>query len=461
MSIGTQLCSVLRTTPKRYQIRGVRFLCARAGRAILGDDMGLGKTLQTIGWLALHPAARPALIVCPSSMKFAWQRELWTHARIRSQILDGRGAGGTPRHAVVIINYDILQAWLPTLAAWGPQLLVMDECQYVKSTTSKRTAACTALARQTPHVIALSGTPIVNRPVEFFPVLHMIAPGTFNSFWQYAWRYCRPRRAFRGRGWLFDGAANLPELRARVQPLMLRRMKEEVLTELPPKIRSVIPVDISNRPEYRRAEQDIVRWVAGVRGSDAAQRAQRAEALVRLNELRLLAAKGKLPAIIEEMHNHLDAGTGKLVVFAVHRAILAALQQEFPRAPVIHGGVGPRERQIAVDRFQHDRKTRLILGNIHAMGVGLTLHAADTAMFAELGWHPAAHTQAEDRIYRLGQTSQRVLVRYYVAKNTIEEHIMDVIAGKRKICGAILDGSDGAVVDAVLRSLTKETDHGR
>ena len=460
-SVGTRMARLLRTTPYRFQIRGVRFVEDRGGRAIIADQMGLGKTLQAIAWLALHPEARPAVVVCPSSMKWQWQRELWGHARIRSSVLSGqRPLRQDMAEPVWVINYDILRFWADTINAQAPRALIVDECQRIKNPRAKRARAVAAVGKAAPHIIALSGTPIISRPIEFFPVLQLIAPGEYRSRWQFAFRYCAPKRGWQGRGWDFSGASHLEELHERVGKLMIRRMRADVLPDLPHTQRTVVPIEIDNRKEYDRAVARFIEWLAERRGADAAVRAMRAEAVVKLGALKHLAAEGKMAAAVEMIQEWLEDTDEKLVVFAIHHSIIDRLCEAFPTAAVVTGKVTGADRVKAVDRFQQDPKCRLFLGNIQAAGEGITLHAASNMLVLELGWTPAEHDQAEDRINRIGQRAAHVDVRYIVAQGTIEERVLALINSKRDTVSRVVDGRATndtiSIPDAIIGELMKE-----
>ena len=459
MSLIERIRAVVRTRLYQFQVGGVRFLEERNGRAIIGDEMGLGKSLQAVTWLALHPEARPAIILCPASVKYHWQRELWNHARITSVVLSSQKAARQDIHEdVVIINYDILRHWQDVLKTTGPKAIVIDELQRIKNRGAKRSRSSTALGAGVPHIIALSGTPIISRPVEFFPTLQLVEPLEYKSFWQYAFAYCGPKRGFRGRGWDFGGASNTTELHRRVSKLMIRRMKLDVLKDLPAKTRSVIPADIDNRAEYQRAKHDFIAWLAAKRGSSAALRASRAEAVVRLGALKHLAAEGKVAAAVAFIKEWLEDTNQKLVVFAIHHTIIDRLVEAFPAAAVLTGRTAAADRTRAIDRFQTDPACRLFFGNIQAAGEGITLHAAADMLVLELGWTPAEHAQAEDRIHRIGQTAERVHIRYLLARDTIEEAVLELINKKREVVGRVVDGEVAAVPMIIMDSLLKETE---
>lgn len=482
----------MKTPPMRFQIRGVRFLQEHGGRALLGDDMGLGKTYQTIGWLAINPQARPAVVVCPATLKYLWKEELMLHAGLRSKVLGpskrygltyrmwpnkdkvGEGKPGerwfscpdrrsifikkmirrilildkpekpapkltTP---IVILNYELLEDWAGVLLEMGVSTEVMDECHYVKNQKAQRTKSCKQLAKHAQHVFGLSGTPITNRPVEFFPILNMIAPDLFPSFWTFAMRYCGPKRGFRGRGWDFRGASHIEELHELVSQVMIRRTKQEVLKDLPTKRRTFIPVDITNAKEYEKAQVHFLEWYTAQHGKAKAKRASGAVALVKLGALKELAAQGKLQRVQERIDDFLEETDQKLVVFTTHRSILKSLCDHYPKAVVVHGGVKGEDRKEAVRRFQKDPKCRLFFGTIKAAGVGLTLTAASTVFKVELGWTPTEHDQAEDRVLRIGQTADKVNIYYFIARGTVEEDILEAIEDKRSVIEQVVDGKD-------------------
>jgi len=448
-----------RSILRRFQRRGVRFIERRAGRALVADDMGLGKTLQAIAWLVRHPEARPALIVCPASVKHHWRRECQQYGNIAVTMLVGR-TPHNPDGQVWIINYSILAWWTTTLGDRKPRALIIDECHYVKNRAAKRTKACQKLARLCPNVIALSGTPILSRPVEFFPVLNMIAPRDFTSFWKYAMAYCDPKPGFRGRGWDFRGASHVGELSSRVGPYMIRRTKEEVLKELPQKTRVTLPVEIDNRAEYIEAREHFLRWLAKVGGKQAARRAANAQHLVRLGKLKRLAAEGKLQSLKTWIKDWLEETGEKLVVFGRHRSIIGALHDTFPAAAVITGATPVDKREAEIAAFRSDKRCRVFLGNIQAAGTGLDglQRASSTVLFAELGWTPAEHDQAEDRVLRIGQEADRCLIYYMIGLETIEEKVLAIVQKKRNIVNGILDGHGARanVTHLLLDSMRRE-----
>jgi SWI/SNF-related matrix-associated actin-dependent regulator 1 of chromatin subfamily A len=207
-----------------FQKEGVAFLESRRGRALIADEMGLGKTIQALAYLELHPELRPAIVVCPASLKLNWSKEAYnwmSHPEV--QILSGRTINTQIRGKIIIINYDVLDAWLPAIARAHPVIVITDECHLYKSNTAQRTKAVKKLAKMVSHFIALSGTPIVNRPIEIFNAINIINPQVIPPYWVYVKRYCNAQ--YNGFGWDMNGASNTQELHdILVKSVMIRRL---------------------------------------------------------------------------------------------------------------------------------------------------------------------------------------------------------------------------------------------
>lgn len=439
-----------------FQKQGVEFLEAKKGRVLIADEMGLGKTLQAIAYLELHPELRPAIIVSPSSLKLNWVREWGESTNSASpEILRGRIPYET-KNDVLIINYDILAHWVEFLRELNLKIVIFDEAHYLKERKAGRTKAAKELCKRIPHVMALTGTPILNRPSEIFNILQILEPSRWNSFWRYVRRYCG---AYQGRwGWVYDGASHTDELhQLLIQTVMIRRRKEEVLKQLPAKVRTVIPLEITNRDEYRMAEDDFLRWLA-TKDKEKALRASYAEAMVKMEMLKQLSAHGKLEQCVNWV-NDVISSEQKLVLFCTHRAVIDALMSEFSKITVkVDGSVTGEQRAENVNRFQTDPDCMLFLGNVKAAGVGLTLTAASNVAFLEFPWTPGEVVQAEDRVHRIGQEAESVNVWYLVATDTVEEAIIGLLDKKRKVVDSITDGylvDETSLISELLKSLTQ------
>jgi SWI/SNF-related matrix-associated actin-dependent regulator of chromatin subfamily A-like protein 1 len=441
---------------KPFQRAGVSYLLSQR-RAFLADEQGLGKTIEALATLEAD-GAYPAVVVCPASLKLNWMREIerWLPNR-SAQALTGTGVPLAPIPAaeITVVNYDILAARLSSLTALAPRALVLDESHYCKNAAAKRTQAVARLSATLDSealVLALTGTPVMNRPPELISQLRIIGRlADFGSGAQFG-------RRFRGP----DAHVRLHwHLRSRC---FVRRLKADVLPQLPAKTRTVVPVELDNDPEYRLAERDVIAWLRS-RPLDLGEldakvaAALRAERLVRLNALKKLAAHGKLHAALAWIHDFCTSGE-RLVVFARHREIQRAVIERFPHALHILGEDTHAARDASLHAFQatDSSENQLIVCSIEVAGQGLTLTQASNVAFLELDWTPAKHDQAEDRCHRIGQ-QDAVNAWYLLAAGTIDETIATLLERKRAVIGAVTDGrpeDDEAIVDALARELTGE-----
>jgi len=422
-----------------FQKQGVAFIEKRKGRALIADEMGLGKTIQAAAWLQLHPEKRPAIILCPASLKLNWAKELRETLSTKDKVQILQGTKPYPiTGSIIIINYDILNSWVETLQAINSQVLVIDEMHLIKNSSAIRTKATKKLAKGIPHIIALTGTPIVNRPVEGFNIFQILDRNLFPNFWKFAHRYCGAYH--NGFGWDFSGATNKEELnQILTSTIMIRRRKADVLKDLPEKLFSFVPMELANETEYRIAEGEFIEYLRQIKGKEAAEKAKKAEHLVKIEALKQLAVKGKMKQAISWIKDFIEDGS-KLVVFAVHKEVIDQLMKEFKDVAVkLYGGCSQKERNEAVERFQNDPNIKLFIGNIQAAGVGLTLTAASAVAFLELPWTPGELVQAEDRCHRIGQKNA-VNIYYLLAENTVEYKLAKLLDRKKEVLSAVIDG---------------------
>lgn len=448
-----------------YQSKGVGFIEAKRGRALIADEMGLGKTAQALAWLQLHPEHRPAVIICPASLKLNWRNEVkkWMGSTPQIIVLNGKPNGERETKLkgaeLIILNYDILpnevsikkcpdtgrvtvvekkgSGWVDHILMYDPAVVIGDECHYIKNKQANRTRGFLKLAKQVKNLILLSGTPIVNRPMEMYNAINLVNPTVFPDYWKYARRYCNAKH--NGFGWDFSGSSNTEELHQRlVETIMIRRRKTDVLKELPDKQYSFTPFELTNQREYNLAERDVISYLQNTKGVQVAASASNAEILVQIEILKQLAVRGKMEAVKQWVSDFLETGE-KLVIMAIHKEVIDDLMVSFPGAVKVDGSVSQSARQVAVDQFQNDPETRVFIGNIKAAGVGITLTASSNVAFVELPWTPGELVQAEDRCHRIGQKNA-VNIHYLLSTGTIEESMAHLLDKKRDILNRVLDG---------------------
>lgn len=471
-TVGPTTALGVAATLRPFQGAAVQY-AVRARRTFLADEPGLGKTLQAL--VSVQTAgAFPALIVCPASLRLNWLREAaqWLPERSARAMDPDRPVLDADLH---VVSYDVLHRLTEPLQRCPPRALVLDEAHFCKNASARRTGAALAIAGALDAaalVLLLTGTPVVNRPDDLIAQLRIL-----DRLEAVGGQRCLARAQHDPR--------ELALLHTRLRrTCFVRRRKADVLEQLPDKQRVVVPMSITNRAEYRAVQADVARWLREqaeaderflteieslperereaairARGREAEQRARRAEALVRVGKLALVAARGKLDPAVEWIDAFLQSGE-KLVVFTRHREIGDRVLQSFPGAAVATGRITADARTVQIARFQEDPECRLIVGSLDAAGVGITLTAASNVAFLEMGWTPATHDQAEDRVHRIGQHNA-VTAWYLLAADTIDERIAAVVERKRRLVRAASDGTphdDESALDELLGWVAEQTD---
>lgn len=442
-----------------HQKQGIKFMQQKE-KVILADEMGLGKTRQAI------IAAREnydgiVLVVCPASIKINWKREIkmiYPDESISIVV----GCGKIEKTKWIIINYDILGKHAQLLAqkAYNKEIKcgIFDEAHYAKNIKSIRAQAVLAIAERLEKVFMLTGTPVLNRPIEMFSLLraikHPLAWCEGKSITKlkrdYSVRYCDGQLKIiyrRGGGmlrfWQENGATRLPELRALTADVFLRRTKEEVL-DLPEKIISVIntTLDTAWQKEYDTAWDRYLDKVSNTPGVKNIEGILNAQGLVELTKLKQVCSLSKVHRIVSDTINAANQDT-KVIVFSQYtetiRQISSLLREKKIKTVTLTGADNMDQRQLAVDSFQNDKDTMAFVANIKAAGIGINLTAASHVIFADMDWSPEIHRQAEDRAHRIGQTGT-VNVYYYVVENTIEDDIIDILTLKQETIGVLTGG---------------------
>ena len=413
---------------------------------ILADDMGLGKTTSTI-IAALESESKKVLIICPATLKINWKREIENYSDKQVYIAEGKNFSTDADF--VIINYDIIKNFHDTKKKGESQILdanfdlvVVDEAHYIKNATAQRTKLINDLVKKVDRLWLLTGTPMTSRPIDYFNLLSLIESPVAKNWMAYAIRYCQGYQFNVGgrKVWNVMGASNLEELRDRTAGLTLRRLKENVL-DLPDKI--ITPV-------YLRLKSKMYEEIMGEYYDWYDKNPEESKSLTvqftKLTKIRQVIADEKIAQTIEIAENIIEQGK-KVIIFCNFTNSLNKICEHFGKSSVkIDGSMSKPERQHSVDSFQESDKVKVLVGNIKAAGVGLTLTAAEAVIMNDLSFLPSDHAQAEDRAYRYGQKNN-VLVYYPIFENTIEGIIYDILNNKKQVIATVM-GDNQNTADA-------------
>lgn len=430
-------------------------------RLILADPTGSGKSAMAIGSV-LACAGQPCLVVAPAIVVENWRREiLMWDPKAKVQVLSKKKDLPTPGMEWIVCSYGILDSQVPALQVYGLGFVVFDEAAALKSPKTKRTRAARDVSMNVDRRLLMTATPVMNRPAELGSLLGVMGElYRFGGWSKFTERYCdAKKRKLWGTNrviWDISGASNLDELRVKMEPLMIRRSKLELLPELPAVQFVPVYVDVTNRADYNRAEKDVKAWLvekAMVSDADPMEAAMRiaaaqaleqngAESMVRLTETRKLAAQGKVGPTLEWLKQWMEDNPGEsILVFGHHSEALTAVYDGLVGAGVnarlIKGGVGDAERQMAIDSFQQGN-VRVLCCSIKATGIGITLTRASSCVFLEETWTPADTEQAVGRMSRIGQTAEKVVAYQMMGKNTVDEYVHDALGRKQRLIAQLI-----------------------
>ena len=476
-------------------------LAVGQGRILLADEMGLGKTVTSLAIMTHYKDQWPLLILCPASLRHTWPNEIETFLpqlspqsvyvvsgyddvgfaeeeeqeeedntdkagktrMVVRSIRGHRGRGRRRRPDIVVCSYGLLQtrsAAARALQQLRFQCVICDESHFLKQPKSQRTKLALPLLTQAQRLVLISGTPALARPVELWTQLSALQATTHffaKTYTDYTQKYCNARR---GRfGWDVSGVSNANELHSKLRKVMVRRLKSQVLTELPPKQRTMVPIAIT-QTQHKKECQSLMNDLNQSRQSVAellddnnteGAFGARSEARRLLMEAYQATGIAKAPGVVAYLLDWLRSSSPnqKVLVFAHHKAVLdtieVAIAKEFKGTGHIRidGSVNSGDRARLVRKFQTATQIRVAILSMTAAGVGLTLTAASTVMFAELQWTPGVLAQAEDRCHRIGQQSKSVNVLYFVCKDTsmsVDSQLWHVLGRKVGTLGRVVDG---------------------
>jgi hypothetical protein len=442
-----------------YQAEGALF-AVRAGRALLGDEMGLGKTIQAIAAseiLARHFGVGKVLVICPTSLKYQWQSEIKRFAGRDSRVIAGGRANRQNEYAATdfckITNYEKLKSDLDLIAGWAPELVIVDEAQRVKNWN---TIAARALKRiDSPYAVVLTGTPLENKLEELISIVQFVDQHRLGPTWKLLHEH-----QVKDEGGRVTGYTGLEKIGQTLAPLMIRRRKSEVLQQLPARTDQNLLVPMTEmQMKYHDENADVVakivaRWRKTKFLSDTDQRRLTCalqNMRMSCNSTWLLDREtdhgvkaDELTALFDELFVQPDA---KAVVFSqwtgTHDIVIRRLEARGIGYVSFHGGVPSEKRPALIERFRDDPQCRVFLST-DAGSTGLNLQHASTLINMDLPWNPAVLEQRIARIHRMGQLRPVQIVNF-VAKGTIEEGMLSILAFKRSLAAGILDGGSGEI----------------
>ncbi|XP_066467994.1 DNA annealing helicase and endonuclease ZRANB3 [Tiliqua scincoides] len=437
-----------------FQKKGILFALERSGRCMIADEMGLGKTIQAIAVAYFYKNEWPLLIVVPSSLRYPWVDELekWIPDLRPEDIIiiqNKTDIWRIPASKVTVLGYGLLtsdaQTLIDTLYKQNFKVVIVDESHYMKSRNAARSKILLPIVQNAVRAILLTGTPALGRPEELFMQLEAICPGKFGTWTEYANKYCDARVRFFGkrRQWDCRGASNLDELHQLLSDIMIRRLKNEVLTQLPPKIRQRIPFDLP-KAAAKELNASFEEWEKLMRASNLdSTETDFVQVMGLITRMFKQTAIAKAGAVKDYIKMLLENDTLKFLVFAHHLSMLQACTEAVIESKTryirIDGSVPSAERINLVNQFQKDPDTRVAILSIQAAGQGLTFTAATHVVFAELFWDPGHIKQAEDRAHRIGQCSS-VNIHYLIANGTLDPLMWAMLNRKASVTGTTLNG---------------------
>ncbi|KAK3008811.1 hypothetical protein RJ639_013657 [Escallonia herrerae] len=461
-----QIPNSIETKLLPFQRDGVRFVLQHGGRALLADEMGLGKTLQALAVTSCIRDSWPVLVLTPSSLRLHWASAIREWVNVPSSdilvVLSQWGGSNRGGFTVVpsntkrairldglfnIVSYDVVPKLQDIIMASDFKVVIADESHFLKNAQAKRTSASVPILQKAQYAILLSGTPALSRPIELFKQLEALYPGVYKSVHEYGNRYCKG-----GIFGIYQGASNHEELHNLMKAtVMIRRLKKDVLSELPVKRRQQVFLDLAEK-EMRQINA-LFRELEVIKSKIKASQSKEEADSLKFTEKNLInkiytdSAEAKIPAVLDYLGTVIEAGC-KFLIFAHHKPMIDLIHQFLLKKKVgcirIDGGTPAASRQALVTDFQENDAVKAAVLSIKAGGVGITLTAASTVIFAELSWTPGDLIQAEDRAHRIGQVSS-VNIYYLLANDTVDDIIWDVVQSKLENLGQMLDGHEDSL----------------
>lgn len=398
-----------------FQRDSVNFAINRNGRILIADDMGLGKTIQALAIANYYKIEYPLLIIAPASLCYSWVESITRFLGEEATLVREKSdLGGR----ISIMSYSIAVNIIDSLSLIKYGVVICDECHYFKSMVSKRTKLLLPIVQKAPRLLMLSGTPATSRPLELYPILSALDKSLYPTFAAYGLRYCDARK--KGMYMDYKGCSNALELGIVIEKaFMIRRLKDQVLSQLPKKFRRQILIETKAHKANLQLKGELLDENVDV------------QLMVEYKEAAII----KKEPVVKYLETIVEKNI-KCLVFAHHKEMLDALEEFCKEKAVgyirIDGSTLAGKRQGLVDQFQKNDNIRMAVLSLTAASTGLTLTAGKAVIFAELYWNPGTMLQAEDRIHRIGQVDS-VDIHYLVAKNTIDEVVWPKLLKKLSV----------------------------
>lgn len=438
-----------------YQRDGVLF-AAKAGRCLLGDDMGLGKTIQAIASaevMARLFGVERVLIVCPTSLKYQWLREIERMSERSALVISGSIPDRSRAFAASgpffkITNYDTVHADLDAIASWGPDLVVLDEAQRIKNWSTRTARSVKRI--ESPYAIVLTGTPLENRLEELISIVQFVDQHRLGP----TYKLLHDHQVVDDVGKVI-GYQDLDRIGKTLEPILIRRRKSEVLAQLPERIDNhvFVPMTEPQRAIHAENQEIAARIVQKWRRYHFLSEADQRRLMIALQRMRMVCDStylidpetdsghkvGEVATVLDEVLE--EPGT-KVVAFSqwlrMHELMKYQVEARKVGHALFHGGLSGTQRGKIIDRFRDDPDCRLLLST-DAGGVGLNLQHANIVLNLDLPWNPAILEQRVGRVHRLGQ-QRSVQVVNFVAKGAIEEGMLSLLQFKKSLFSGVLDG---------------------
>lgn len=410
-----------------HQIQARDFLLSRK-RAILADAPRVGKTMPAASAAIQH---LPALVICPAVVKPGWVKAFAALDHQAQEIRGRAAAQAVKAQGVVVINYDLLPH-MQQLDGW--QTLILDESHRIKTPTAKRTKSAIKIMHATPRVYALSGTPIPNKPIELWPLLHGL--GIYKRSWlEFAFRYCKAWNPPWG-GLDVSGASNLPELREKLKPHVLRRKREQVFTGYQHPVVSMVELDLPNDKREKAFDADAVAEAVSANPNAIL-------AIEGLSEIMREGGERKAPLAADFIRSRIEQEPAEpLVVFAWHKSVVAMLSDSLKQDPpishvVVTGETSAGAKQQAIADFQAGQ-VQVIIGNISSISEGVDLSCANTVIFAESTWQTSALEQASARVENINKQGCAPLIYLLTIRASLDSIVLSKVLKKVGIIEQII-----------------------